>query len=87
MDVGWMAELDDMDRRAMQRDLDAAIDRARVEGDSRLVEDCLRGWEMLAHIIRADRAHSHAMVLLEPRSGWTVPGSRPGPATADGHGG
>lgn len=55
MDTAWMVQLNAMDRRAMLRDLDAAIERAQAERRPDRIEACLRKWQRISHTLRADR--------------------------------
>lgn len=62
MDVSWMLRLEPMDRRAMLRDLDAAIERARVEHRPEYIDSCLGRWQRVCGTLSADRtaAQAHA---------------------------
>lgn len=71
MDSLWMLDLEPMDRRAMLRDLDAAIERARAEGRPELLQECLDGWARVSDRLRSDREQQRSHEFLADR--------RPGP--------
>lgn len=59
-----MLDLEPMDRRAMLRDLDAAIERARAESRPEYLEDCLLSWARVTDRLRSDREWRRSQQLL-----------------------